>query len=791
MSANNLLVSSPSSENGGTCLERAILLVVVVLSGAAALVYEVSWARQVGLAMGHTAQATAVVLAGYFTGLAVGQVIGSGFAGRINPLLGYGVAEIATGGLAALVPLFLTWAGRAGDGWEGIVCFASLLPATVALGTTFPLVAEHFSLGRPRTTLLYALNTAGGIFGVIAAAAVLLAVVGVQGSGYAAAVVSVGCGLIACRLALGSRVHLRPSSPALSSGGVSWDWRLVAAVSGFGTLGLEVLYTRLFALVFHNSTYTFSAVLAVFLAGLALGAGLVSKILRWVSPRRVAAFACLIGGLLVPASVVLFARLTHFQYFAAGDTFASYLVGVFGVIACVVLPPVVILGTAFPAAFVAAGQSGKAVGRLAAINTASAVFGALAAGFLLPGWLGLWGAFAVLSAISCAVGLVLLAPRSRWLTVGGAGIGSIGLVGAFLLYLPGAGTSGSDSNEEVVRRWESSHGLIDVVRARSDGTLRVRQNLHYRHGSTANAVREYRQGRLPLLLHHRPADVAFLGIGTGLTAAPVIRDRDVQHAVLVELVPEVVDAARLLGAANLGVVDHPKVTVVVDDARHFVSRDTRGFDVIVSDLFVPWESRTGYLYTTDFYTAVRRRLNPGGHFCQWLALYQLGSGEFEMIANSFAAVFPNTTLWWGQFDARYAMVAIIGSDTPLNLNEDMLASRFAAVGAMSGGADPDLGWPGDLPTLFLGRWPSRAGRELNTDEHPRIEFRAPISHGSNSTLSGPRLRDYFDTVLARLPSDGVKFEGVFRASTLNSRQRRSGQRLSLFGDGAADGIAPP
>ena len=68
-----------------------------------------------------------------------------------------------------------------------------------------------------------------------------------------------------------------------------WWW--VAAASGFVTLALEVLYTRLFALVLHNSTYTFGAVVAVFLAGLALGAVLVAALGRRVSPRALAAGA--------------------------------------------------------------------------------------------------------------------------------------------------------------------------------------------------------------------------------------------------------------------------------------------------------------------------------------------------------------------------------------------------------------------------------------------------------------------------------------------------------------------
>ena len=52
--------------------------------------------------------------------------------------------------------------------------------------------------------------------------------------------------------------------------------------------------------------------------------------------------------------------------------------------------------------------------------------------------------------------------------------------------------------------------------------------------------------------------------------------------------------------------------------------------------------------------------------------------------------------------------------------------------------------------MYLGRWPKRAGVPLNTDEHPRVEFLAPISHRQHSLLEGERLTEYKRRVLDRL-----------------------------------------
>src|SRR5439155_25371910 len=114
------------------------------------------------------------------------------------------------------------------------------------------------------------------------------------------------------------------------------------------------------------------------------------------------------------------------------------------------------------------------------------------------------------------------------------------------------------------------------------------------------------------------------------------------------------------------------------------------FDVIVCDLFVPWEGRAGYLYSVESYESARRRLKPGGLFCQWLALYQLGPEEFELIADSFASVFPSVTLWWGQLDGRHPILGLIGSDGPL-------AQPARAEAYWEAQTDPELRLASDVP----------------------------------------------------------------------------------------------
>ena len=86
---------------------------------------------------------------------------------------------------------------------------------------------------------------------------------------------------------------------------------------------------------------------------------------------------------------------------------------------------------------------------------------------------------------------------------------------------------------------------------------------------------------------------------------------ELRSITVVELIPEAVSAARYLEQTNRGLVDNPRVEIHVNDARRFLRGSGRKFDVIVSDLFVPWESHTGYLYTVEHYRVGRASLNSG------------------------------------------------------------------------------------------------------------------------------------------------------------------------------------
>ena len=194
-----------------------IILVPVLFffSGACALIYQVLWLRMLGLVFGVTVYAASTVWGAFMAGLAIGSIFGGRLAGTLRrPLFWFGVAEVLVGLSAAATPLALQMLQR----WyvsiypslpqsaavmtlaRFVMAGAMLLPPTILMGTTLPLVVRS-AMGRgelgSKVGLLYGFNTAGAIAGTLAAGLWLIPGVGIQASFRYAAAINIAIGAVA------------------------------------------------------------------------------------------------------------------------------------------------------------------------------------------------------------------------------------------------------------------------------------------------------------------------------------------------------------------------------------------------------------------------------------------------------------------------------------------------------------------------------------------------------------------------------------------------------------------
>jgi len=767
------------------------------LSGMTGLVFQVLWMRELRLLFGQTAHAAAATLTAFFLGLALGGHWVGRYAARARrPFRVYAALEAGVAGAALLTLPVLTlyhaiypFLYASFGGWP--VCFTlmklvlallALVPPAFCMGGTLPMLAEHAVAGRrtlgKAATGLYAVNTLGAAAGAYLAGFHLPLVLGFSRA-YALNVgVVVGVAGLAFLLSRGQGrpappvvrpvVGGRPEpgntagAPAGSGSGAKGPLgrgtvRILAGVSGFVTLGMEVLWTRMFAQVLHNSVYTFALILVLFLMSLALG-GLVARGLiryRW-PPAGVLVVLMAMAGLAVGVSPFVFHAMTDgMGYLGGGEGWAGYLVRVFGIGLAVIGLPCVLLGIIFPYLFDVAGGErggpGRTVGDLVAVNTVGGVLGSWMVGFVLLDALGLWGSLQLLGAVYGLAALLLAdrVPRGRVpLRVAAAVVVllMVSLLNPARLALVRVDPVGRD--EALVAVYEGSAGVVAVVKRGE--ALKIKMNNHYTLGGTGAMAFEKRQSHLPLLLHPRPRRVCYIGMGTGITAGAAL-DHPVERVVVTELAPEAVRAARAhFGPYVNGLFEDPRVEVRVEDGRNHLLGTRDRYDLIVADLFIPWRAGVGGLYSREHYEAARRRLAEGGLYAQWLPMYQLSRGEFGIIARSMLEVFPSVTMWRGDFLNDEPIVMLLGARGGEPMDPEALRRRWRAAeravgqaslaesaegaseaaGGAQGGAGRTTGAWGALLLHYTGNLSAAAERfaadPVNTDDRPLIDFHAPI-----------------------------------------------------------------
>ncbi len=729
------------------------------VSGAAALMLQVLWTRRLASLFGSTTEGAAIVIAAFFGGLAVGNAIVTSRSRRWKrPLLAYAIVEAA---VAAAIPL--TWLLPAtAESLLGMVERLLLavsvvgIPA-VAMGATLPALGE--SIGRDPeapswrvTQILYGANTAGGALGAALAGMLLPPWIGVRGSEILAMAL---LALVAAASAFLSRrvgdqpppvgTTYRRRAPA----GLLW----LAAGSGALVMALEVLWTRLFSLVFHNSVYTFSSIVVVVLIALSIGSAIAS---RTKNPWNAIVLGSALAGVGVIGGMCAFMAVTSLDTFARDLPFASYCAAALGFVGLVAGLPALAAGLIFPSLWRAAREreDGR-LGALTGVNTIGAVVGAIVAAFwILPGpgvWVGLFAvacaylAIAVAAArragewtrtIAYATAAVMVAVNIAWIPMTARREFIAGGTAPWRYHPAAYPVQRLLSGDRLLFADQTRMGTVAVVEG-PRGRRLVLDNL-YTLGGTRSSDQERRLGHVPLLLHPEPRRVAFIGIATGISLSAVTSAPEVREVVAIEIVPEVAAAAQEFFAEHhRGVFSDPRVRVVHGDGRVWLAaEDESTFDVIVSDLFVPWHAGTGMLYTREHFQEMHECLATEGLFALWLPLWQLGPEEFRSIAATFLDVFQATEVWRGNLSYEGPIVGLIGWKGRPRYDDATVSPRLAA----RSGGDPLLADIDTFGLLHVGPLEARdvEGAVRNTLDRPVVEFLAPRSHKARNLLARER-----------------------------------------------------
>ena len=748
---------------GGARVPLALAGLLFALAGVGALIVQTLWLRELRLALGGASAATAATLVALVVGQAGGARLGERIALRAaSPLRAFGLLALVAA-LGALATPYLLGATTALLDTQydallarpallalarGAAALTATLPAALAIGALAPALFAA-CLGGARSlasagVALYALNALGGALGAALATFWWVERLGLRGSlalGAALLFAAGSTGLAAARSAGRAPAHDGLPAEAANSERLAAPplWLLqLAALSGFGSFAAQSLFAQALGRVSNQSAYAFGSVLVVSLACVGLGALFVYSLSRRARAQLTLGVALALTGCALLVFPAYFVGATGgLAVFSVDAPWPAYLRGfaalAFATAGSVLLPAACVFPSLLAVAEEFTGRGARALAaasaRLLLWNAGGALLGALVAPFVLVPVFGLWGAIACVGAAYLLGALRLLARAAAPRFAAYAA-----LLGALLFVVARPYAQPAlrvPKDERLLQLEESAAGLVAVFEGK--GGRKLQLDNHYFLGGARDRVHQERQGHLPLLLHPSPKRVLFLGSATGSSASAALAHA-VESITLVEIVPGVARAAReFFRDENHGVYDDPRTRVVIDDARSFLRASPEQFDVIVGDLFVPWQSGSGSLFSVEHFANARTRLAERGVFCQWLPLYQLTQDEFLLIARSFSRVFPAADVFRGDFYGTHPIVAFCGT------TQDAAFDPWRDVRLLRGAADRWISGRGGPTALYVGRaaasWQGWPDEPVESDASPLIEFAAARAHSGGAVVA--------------------------------------------------------
>ena len=797
----------------------ALILTCFFISGLTGLIYEILWTRMIVKVIGSAPFAVSIILTVFMGGLGLGSYIAGSYVDRIKDPLKlvrlYGILEIAIGVYGIILPLLLilfkpVYALVYNNFFEYFFgytlftfagCFILLIIPVTFMGATLPILSRFFitNISNVSTNVgrLYGLNTIGAASGSLLCGFWLIENLGVIGTLFSAIALNIIIGLI-CFLVYKNTSKRRDIPESVKESSVLKREEdclepnrkqsqlidilvlVLFAVSGFCSMGYEVIWTKLLGLIIGPTTYSFTIVLVTFVTGLALGslffgrAGDSTKDVRvlLIITQTGAALSALLFSQIMGNSQLFFAKLIyHFK-----DSFAllAFLKSV--LLFLFMFLPTFCLGASFPLVGKiytrTLSNTGRSIGTAYSINSLGSVLGAFCAGFVLIPLVGKENGVSVLVGMqlfSALLFLFFLVLKERWRNNKRLLILAPAVLGLVLIFFyphwdrillskgryhryeryeiskvswlktlfMGNSLFPEDKAGELVYFGDGIGGFTTVIKHKID--IFGNENLVlYNSGKPDASSRmdmdtQTLLAHFPMIFHENPKNVLVVGLASGITAGEILH-YPIEKLDIVDINKQVVKASNLFIPWNNNVLNDSRTELIIQDGRAHLELSDRKYDVISSEPSNPWMAGLASLFTEEFFSLVKDRLNNDGIFVQMFHAYQMDWDTFAMLGRTFSKVFPNSLLVGTNpisLGPDFLFVGFNGNhrlrDTVAKKNLHY-AARSKNVAILDHRIFYNLIVNEDLDPLF-------ENGPVNTDYMPLLEF------------SAPRLMHYFDMAI--------------------------------------------
>lgn len=746
--------------------------------------YEVVWARMLSILLGSTFEAVSTVITSFMFGLAFGSFLAGRLSGQLkNPLKTYAILEVFIGFFALAFYYFIFY----GASWHRNVHLffgeVSIIPdailylssfffgalPTIMMGATFPVISMFFIKRRGDTGrgvgILYGFNTLGAVLGAFASGFVIIPLMGMKKATYFAASINLAVFISVLVIDKLWNVEVTKLSllknnervPIFPKNRIFVFFLFVFALAGFTSMAYEVAWTRLLTMVIGNSVYAFSAILTVYLSGIALGSFTIARYADGI--KKIYLFFCVtefaifffVLVLLYMADWLPFLFIDLFKW--VKPSFVNTELITFIVVITVVFIPSLFMGATFPIfnrIFVTRTDNiGGGIGNVYSANTVGGIFGALIAGFYYIPTYGIQKTILFTAGINLFIGIAV-AVQSPFLKEHSKSIMVIifGFLFAFYsIWVPKWNNKILNMGVYVYAEWykyadknfglqfdriadereliffEEGKGSTVAVTKTDEISLQI--NGKTDAGTTRDdMITQTMLSVLPLLLHKGPERALIIGLGSGVSLGAA-ENFYLKEIDCVEILPAVVRANKYFKSINKNALDDPRIKLLIRDGRHHLELTDKKYDVIVSEPSNPWIKGMSNLFTEEFFSIARERLDEGGIMAQWLQIYSLSEDGLKIILNTFKSIFPHSSVWYfGGED-----LIIVGSTEKIINYEERLKRIYHNPELLTDlkGLEFD-----DYEKLINARLLDERKvkkftemARINRDDHPIIEFEMP------------------------------------------------------------------
>lgn len=445
-------------------------------------------------------------------------------------------------------------------------------------------------------------------------------------------------------------------------------WLLVwlqASISA-ASLVVEIVAGRMLAPHVGMSLYTWTAVIAVVLAGFSAGHWWGGRLAARPAPQALSRTGgAMLGAALTTAAAVLILPQV------AGPVLAllsSPVWGITGLTMVVFFLPSFFAGVPAPVlaqiAIDTQKSSGPALGAMFASGAIGAIAGVLLAGFVFISWLGSALTLVVVALLYVATGLCFF-----WLARS-KGLGLAALVGLLAVILSGFALASPNPCER-----ESQYFCLrmDDLSANPDSPVHLMVIDHLAHGISARDLPQVMFTEHTAMLHGlarlrapRP-DFTSFHIGGGSYSVPrAFAAEGTGEITVAEIDPEVTAMAE-----DHFWFDPASARVLHEDARRaLLTRPNERYDIILGDAFTDVVVPV-HLITQEFFELAASRLTEDGTFMMNVIDHEDRLGAVASVVATMERVFPVVEVWTHQAPparGQRMVFVVVAGQSPTDLD---------------------------------------------------------------------------------------------------------------------------